>query len=93
MRGAVMHTAERDREFIARLTPQRAWLHVAQMMGIGWLAATDEARLLHDIAKVLPVAVTPWGRNCEDALIDAPCLVRIGGLRRDGLLRFSKRSN
>jgi hypothetical protein len=63
------------------------------MMRIAWLAATDEARLLHDIAKVPPVAVTPWGRNCEDALIDAPCLVRIGGLRRDGLLRLSKRSN
>src|SRR5262245_58491527 len=52
MRGPVMHAAEWDREFIARFAAQRAWLHVAQMVGIGWLAATDEARLLHDIAKV-----------------------------------------
>jgi hypothetical protein len=43
MRGPVMHAAERDREFIARFAAQRAWLHVAQMMGIGWLAAAHEA--------------------------------------------------
>ena len=39
----------------ARRHSDVARLHVAQMMGIGWLAATDEARLLHDTAKVLPV--------------------------------------
>ena len=47
MRGPVMHAAERHREFIARFAAQRAWLHVAQMVGIGWLSATDEAQLLH----------------------------------------------
>src|SRR5215831_363711 len=46
MRGPVMHAAERDREFIARFAAQRAWLHVAQMMGIGRLAAAHEAWLL-----------------------------------------------
>src|SRR5437016_1975573 len=57
MCGPVMQAAERDREFIARFAAQRAWLHVAQIMGIGWLAATDEPRLLHHIAKVLAAAV------------------------------------
>src|SRR5262245_1428201 len=61
MCGPVMHAAERDREFIARLATQRAWLHVAQMMGIGRLAAADQARLLHDIAKVLAAAIAPRG--------------------------------
>src|SRR5262245_60210299 len=43
MRGPVMRAAERDREFITRFAAQRAWLHVAQMVGIGWLAAAHEA--------------------------------------------------
>ena len=73
MRGPVMHAAERDREFIARFAAQCAWLHVAQMVGIGWLAATDEARLLYDIAKVLAAAIAPRGGNGEDDL-DAPDL-------------------
>ena len=63
--------AEGDREFVARFAAQRAWLHIAQMMGIGWLAAADEARLLHDIAKVLAAAIAPRGRNREHALVDA----------------------
>src|SRR6516162_3958647 len=57
MRGPVMYAAERDREFIARFAAQRAWLHVAQMVGIGWLAATDKARLLHDMG----------ARGCDSA--------------------------
>src|SRR5262245_25821500 len=61
MRGPVIHAAERDGKFVARFAAQRAWLHVAQMMGIGWLAAAHEARLLHDKAKVLAAAVAPRG--------------------------------
>ena len=45
---AVVHAAERDDEFIARLAPERARLRVAKMMGIGWLTAADEARHLDD---------------------------------------------
>src|SRR6266540_1594061 len=86
MRGPVMHAAERDREFIARFAAQRAWLHVAQMVGIGWLAATDEARLLHDIAKVLAAAIAPRGGNGEDALVDALRLTSVGVFGGDGLL-------
>jgi hypothetical protein len=60
--------AEGDREFVARFAAQRAWLHVAQMMGIGWLAAADEARLLHDIAKMLAAAIAPRGSEREKLL-------------------------
>jgi mRNA interferase HicA len=60
MRGPVMHAAERDREFIACLAAQRAWLHVAQMMGIGWLSATDEARLLHANPRLVPNSTSLW---------------------------------
>ncbi len=65
MRGTVMHAAEWDHKFIARFAAQRTWLHVAQMMGIGWLTATDEARLLHDVAKVLAAAIATRGRYRE----------------------------
>jgi hypothetical protein len=57
MDGAMMDTAERHGEFIARLAAERARLQVAKVMRIGWLAAADEAWLLGDGAKVLPVAV------------------------------------
>src|SRR5262245_50154988 len=59
MCSPVMYSAERDREFIARFAAQRAWLHVAQMMGVGWFAPADEAWLLHDIAKVVAAAIAP----------------------------------
>jgi hypothetical protein len=41
------------------------------MVGVGGLAAAHEARLLGDIAKVLPVAIAPRRRQREHALIDA----------------------
>ena len=87
MCGPVMRAAERDREFIARLAAQRAWLHVAQMVGIGWLAAADKARLLHDIAKVLAAAIAPRGRNREHALVDTLRLTSVGSFGGAGLLR------
>src|SRR5262249_37741179 len=60
MRGPVMHAAERDREFIARFAAQRAWLHVAQMVGIGWLAAAHEAWLLHANPRLVPNSTSVW---------------------------------
>ena len=70
MDRAVMRAAERDGEFVARLAAERARLHVAQMVGIGWLAATDEARLLHDTAKVLRVAIATRCSNRDVPLED-----------------------
>jgi hypothetical protein len=41
---AVVHAAERDDEFIARLASERPRLRIAKMMRVGWLTAADEAR-------------------------------------------------
>jgi hypothetical protein len=49
---AVMGTAERDREFIARFTTKRARLHELQVMGIGGLAGAQEAGLLGNVPEV-----------------------------------------
>src|SRR5260370_367229 len=90
MCGPVMRAAERDREFIARFAAQRTRLHVAQMMGIGWLTATDEARLLHDVAKVLAAAIATRGRYRENALVDALRLTLVGAFAGAALLRPGK---
>src|SRR5262249_12797153 len=60
MHGPVMHSAEREREFIACLAAQRACLHVAQLMGIGWLAAAHEAWLLHANPRLVPNSTSLW---------------------------------
>ena len=78
MDRAVMRTAERDGEFIAGSAAERARLQIAKMMRVGWPAAADEARLLGDIVKMLPVAIPPWRGNGEDAFVDADGLVRLG---------------
>src|SRR5262245_39991196 len=54
----MVDAAERHRELVARLSTQGPRLQVAQMVGVGWLAATEEAGLLGDIAKVRLVAIT-----------------------------------
>src|SRR5262249_41852833 len=77
MDRAVMDTAEGHGEFIAGPAAERARLQIAKMMRVGWPATADKARLLGDIAKVLPVAITPWRRNGENALVDAEGWARI----------------
>src|SRR5258706_13577047 len=72
MDGAVMRAAERDGEFIAHFAAERPRLQIAKMMRIRLFAAADETRLLGNMAKVLPVAIAPRGRDREDTLVDAP---------------------
>jgi hypothetical protein len=48
------------------------------MMRIRWPATADEAGLFGDIAEVLPVAITPWRSNGEDAFVDALRVIRGG---------------
>jgi hypothetical protein len=71
MDRAMVDATERYGEFIAGLAAERAWLQVAQVMRIGWLATADQAWLLGDRAKVLPVAITPWCGYGEDTFVDA----------------------
>ena len=77
MNRAVMRAAERDGEFIAHFAAESPRLQVAKMMRIGLLAAADEARLLGNIAKVLPVTIAPRCRNDEHALVDAVGLIEV----------------
>ena len=78
MHCAVMPATEWDRELIADLAAERARLRESEVMGIRGLAAADEARLLGDIAEVLPVAIPTRGSDCENALIDALRLTGVG---------------
>ena len=51
-----MQTANRYGELVADLSPERTGLGKAQVMWIGWCAATHEARLGRDEPAVLFVA-------------------------------------
>ena len=55
---SMVDSTERHRELVARLTTQGPRLQVAWVMGVGWLAATEETGLLGDMAKVRLVAIT-----------------------------------
>src|SRR5262249_36384275 len=78
MDGPVMRAAERDGEFVARFAAKRPWLQVTKMMRIGLFAAADEARLLGNVAKGLPVAIATRCSDGEDPLVDALRSSRIG---------------
>jgi hypothetical protein len=71
MNGSVVRPAERDSELVAHLAAERAWLHEAEVMGIGWLATADQAGLGGDEPKVLLVAIAPRLGDGQDALVDA----------------------
>src|SRR5262249_7703946 len=71
MHSAVMRAAERDGKFIACFAAKRARLHKSNVMRIRGLAATQQARLLHYKAQVVPVAIAARRRDREQALIDA----------------------
>ena len=78
MRGAVMCSTEWDREFIARLAAERAWLHELQVVRVGRFAAAQEARLLGHEPQVLLVAVAARRAQREDTLVDPTGLMPFG---------------
>src|SRR5215472_9458910 len=71
MHRPMMPAAKRDYELIADLAAERARLREPKMVRVRGLAAADEARLLGDIAQVLPVAIAPRRGNREDTLVNA----------------------
>jgi hypothetical protein len=93
MHRPVMAAAERDRELIAHLAAERTRLGKSDVVRVRGLAATDETRLLGDIAQMLPVAIAPRGGDRENALIDALSLTRGGGMGADGFLLAKRRSH
>ena len=90
MDRAMMRAAERDGELIAHFAAERPRLQVAKMMRIGLFAAADEARLLGNIAKVLPVAIAPRCGNGEHALVDAVGLIEVAASFRERLMGANK---
>src|SRR5262249_42795578 len=78
MHRAVMSAAEWDRKLIADLSAECTGLGESEMVGVRGLAAADEARLLGDIAQMLPVAIATRRSEREDALVDALRLTRVG---------------
>ena len=87
MHRTMMPATERDRELIADLAAERTRLGKSEVVGIRRLAAAHQARLLGDIAKVLPVAIAPRGSDREDALVDALRLTSVGGFGGGSHLR------
>src|SRR5260221_14792835 len=71
MHRPVMSSTEGDCELIADLATERAGLGESEMVGVRGAAVAQKARLLGDITKVLPVAITPRRSDREDALVDA----------------------
>jgi hypothetical protein len=61
----------RHGEFIAGLAAERARLQVANVVRVGWLATADQAGLLCDKAKVLPVAIAS-GAAAASTLLSMP---------------------
>src|SRR5262245_10944086 len=80
MHRPMMPPAQWDRELIADLAAERTRLGKSEVVGVRGLAAAHKARLLGDIAKVLPVAIASRRRDCQHALIDAD-LIGAGFIR------------
>jgi hypothetical protein len=59
MNLAMVTPAQRDCEFIAHLAAGRWTLRKAQVVGIRWLAAANQARLLGNKPHVIAVADPP----------------------------------
>ena len=75
----VMDAAEWNCELIAHLAPERARLHVLEVIRVAGPAATDEAGLLGDVAQMLAVAMAARDRNRQHAFVDGDWLRLIGG--------------
>jgi hypothetical protein len=63
---AMMGAAERHGKFVADLTPQRAELSKAEVMGVGGLASADQAWLPRDELQVLLVSDAARFRKSQD---------------------------
>ena len=62
--------AQRDGELVTRLAAKRPRLRNAQVMGIGGLAAADQARLVGDKSQMVLIADAPRLGECEGAFVD-----------------------
>ena len=89
MHRTMMDPAQWYGEFIAGLAAECARLQITKMMRVRRPATTDQAWLLGDRAKVLPVTITPWCGNSEGALVDARRLSWVCGFGSHALVSRS----
>ena len=73
----MMSPAQRHREFIADLAPERATLHEAQVMCVRWQTAANQTRLLGNRFDVVPIANSPRLRSRQCSLVDPHGLQRL----------------
>ena len=66
----MVSSTQRHGELIADLAPQRAALGKSQMVGIGGLSTTNQARMLGDRSDVIPVTNAARLRQRQHALVD-----------------------
>ena len=68
---AMMAAAQGHREFVADLAAERWALREAKVVGVRWLPAADQARLLGNETDVIAVADPPRLREGEHALVNS----------------------
>jgi hypothetical protein len=71
MNFTVVTTTQRHREFIAHLAAQRRTLRKAQVVGVRWLPAADQARMFGNESDVIAVADPPRLREGKHTLVDS----------------------
>ena len=72
MNLAMVRSAERHRELIAHLAPERTKLGKAEMMGVRGSASADEAGLPRDVFQMFLIADALRLGECQNALVDRP---------------------
>ena len=72
----MMPAAKRNSEFVADLATKRSLLCEAQMMGIGWYSAAQQARLVHDRPYMLSITNTSRFGQVEYTLVDSVSVQR-----------------
>ena len=70
MHFTMMSSAQRDRELITGLAPERPVLRKAQMVGIAGLTSADQAGLLGNKPHMIAIANAAWLGMAEDVFID-----------------------
>ena len=70
MQGAMMKSAERDRELVAHASAKGGWLRKPDVMGVRRTSLADETGLRSDEFEVLAIAVAAGlveqrGRSCR----------------------------
>src|SRR5262249_33094868 len=71
VQGAVMQSANRNRELVAHFAANGAQLGKAEVMCVARPAAADQARSRGDKSEMLLVAPSPWLADCECTFVNS----------------------